>query len=469
MTIGEFIDYPETRTRGTISVKVMYVSPSATNGDGTLGNPYSWDQMKVKYSANTTVWLRGGTYSGVNGVFSVNGQSNAKILIKPYPLEHVKIDFDGTFSLDGAYTELDGSGGRITIYHSDWGSTRYSSPGNDAWNVGMNGAYSKMINCEIHDTGGVGNWKGAINSEVYGTLSWNIGQSTTGTHMYTQNGSTGYKEVSNNLMLRTYAANYIIHLYGHSKTTLKRYKFNNNIFVGGITLLGSYTSKAEDINFNDNTFIDHAVQFGQLGIDEEVIHTDIHFLQNTFLKSNITVKRAENYSIRENTFHTGGVIFMAIVHDLPGIDIDYNDYRMYTDPSQSKFYWLGSSVLSLPTWQGYGFDLNGSYDTSSNDFYKVIGNKYDNDRAIVSIANFSESATVEVDLSSLPLTIGRDYKLLNGQNPEESHDFTYDGDPLTITMSGWTVSQPLGTAGDGMPVIASTFPKYGNFYLVRDI
>lgn len=468
MTVVEFMNYQDTPNRGTIEHLDVYVSASASNGDGSEGDPYSWTQMILALRQNTTIWLRGGTYT-ISGAFTINGESGRPIIFKPYPAEVAKLDFEDSFEITGNYTTIDGSGGIIEIYHSDWGTTtRYSDGQHDYFNLSIRGIESSIINCLIHDTGGNGNWSVAINNKFYGNLVWNIGQSGTGYLNYTQNGATGYKEISNNLMVRTYHSSYNIHLYGG--TYLKRYRFNENVFIGGIILLGSSRSKVEDVNFNDCVCIGNTIQIGLLGTEEEVEHRDIHLERNKFSNCSITVKKGREYSIKNNSHYMGSsTAVIVIAEELDGVDIDNNDYHFYGSLA-TKFYYEGQAVHSLASWQGYGHDLNGSSeDATPDDFYQVISNEFDDDKGIIVIGNFSGSSSVTVDLSSLPLTIGRDYKLLNGQNPSESYAFTYTGAAITVPMTGWTVSEPLGLEDDSMPEVASIFPVHGAFYLLRDL
>lgn len=470
MTVREFISYVDKRTTGSIPPIEMVVSASGSGGDGSEGSPYSWDEMLINLRQNATVVLRAGTYTPT-GIIAINGESGRPITFKPYPNEIVKINFSDQFRISGNYITFNGSGGIIEIYHSAWGTTRFSSLGDDNYNLSMNGLKCTIINCFIHDTGGIGNWSGALESLYYGNLVWNIGQGGTGTPMYTQNGATGTKNIRSNMIARTFWSNYIIHQYGTSSTKLERYNYQDNISVGGIWLFGSGGSPVDDVVVRGNTIINAVIQLGQLGIPEEVEHKGWDFLENTLLNTSITVKKGKEYQIKDNNFYHTVTSILVILFDLDGIEVDRNNYNYYGTIPSSKFQFpQGKTYSSFAAWQaGTGFDLNSSYATSPSDFIEVKGNDYDDDRGTVVIANFSEASSVSVDLSTLPLTVGRDYKLLNAQNPEESVDFTWAEENITVTMEGWTVSIPLGTESDSMPTVASMFPLFGAFYLIRDI
>jgi len=157
--------------------------------------------------------------------------------------------------------------------------------------------------------------------------------------------------------------------------------------------------------------------------------------------------------------------------------IENNDYIYYGGSIPlNKFQHNLSNYSSLAAWQGAGFDLNGSltqYPASvPPDYQRVISNRLDPERAGIWIENYSQSSTVNIDLSSLTgLVNGTSYRLYNAQNFAEYHEFVHNGSPVTVSMlaGDWSVSVPIGTAGGVMTQQPNLFPVHGVFYLMKAV
>ncbi len=94
-------------------------------------------------------------------------------------------------------------------------------------------------------------------------------------------------------------------------------------------------------------------------------------------------------------------------------------------------------------WSDYS--ETGTLDGDTLNAVFVYGNRYENDRALVVIYNVAGTPSVTVDLTDLPFTSGKDYRLLNIQNPlGASFDFTYTGGRVSVPMTGWTGAVPIG-------------------------
>ena len=112
-----------------------------------------------------------------------------------------------------------------------------------------------------------------------------------------------------------------------------------------------------------------------------------------------------------------------------------------------------------------GFDQNSSITTSSPSGVDVIvrPNEYETQRAHIIIYNWEGANSVSVDVSRVGLQIGQKYVLHNTQNCiNEKIEGTYDGKPINIPMTGWTVAIPTGW---NEPLEPSTFPQFGVFLL----
>ena len=76
----------------------FYASPTGTTstalGTGTITNPWSLQTALSGPAAvhpGDTIWLRGGTYSGIFNSY-LNGTSAAPIIVRQYPGERAKLD-----------------------------------------------------------------------------------------------------------------------------------------------------------------------------------------------------------------------------------------------------------------------------------------------------------------------------------------------------------------------------------------
>ena len=81
-----------------VSAIDFFVSPTGTTstalGTGTITNPWSLQTAlsgPAAVHAGDTIWLRGGTYSGIFNSY-LNGTSAAPIIVRQYPGERAKLD-----------------------------------------------------------------------------------------------------------------------------------------------------------------------------------------------------------------------------------------------------------------------------------------------------------------------------------------------------------------------------------------
>jgi hypothetical protein len=94
----------------------------------------------------------------------------------------------------------------------------------------------------------------------------------------------------------------------------------------------------------------------------------------------------------------------------------------------------------------------------------ITANEYDDDRAQIVIYNAAQVASIDLDLSALPLTVGREYVLRNAQKYDEGYAFTFTGGTVTLPLIGWGVAVPVGA--DGI-LTGNTLPAFGVFVLER--
>ena len=147
-----------------------YVAPNGSStGDGSPANP--WDlQTALSHPAvvqpGDTIWLRGGTYTGIYNS-TLTGTASAPIILRSFPGEWAVIDTQTTSTDGNAFVIL----GHWTTY---WDFELMNSRTTDRGG-GLNfagGRNNKLINLVIHDMGG--NFFGKSN-EIYGNILYNNG------------------------------------------------------------------------------------------------------------------------------------------------------------------------------------------------------------------------------------------------------------------------------------------------------
>jgi len=109
--------------------------------------------------------------------------------------------------------------------------------------------------------------------------------------------------------------------------------------------------------------------------------------------------------------------------------LDYHTFQPFQ-------YNQSTNVLSWVQWtNGYGFDLNSTYSTNlpTTNVVVVRPNKYEVGRGHIVVFNWQSNSTVSVDISSLGLTNGQSFEVLDAQN--------YLGTPCIAT--NFNTAQPV--------------------------
>jgi hypothetical protein len=391
--------------------------------------------------------------------------------VRQYPGERVTLDAAGNawnvpaLTVYGAWTwfrdfEITHSGPRV------FGNARPHG-------VEVYGPNTKLINLVIHDNGqGIGLWTAAPDSEAYGNVLYNNGWEGTdrghGHNLYTQN-QTGYKYINNNIMLLPFG--YSLHVYS-TTVPIDNYQIGKNIFLSGQVLVGGQID-AHNITYDGNYHYMAHPTFG-FGATNNANLT----FTNNFIAAYPALRWWSNAKVNNNTFfpvnQTGQDLALSITLRPGGTTGDYVvdkntyyqgitragwDFSMY-DPSVHNYtYTMWSNQTP--------WDRTSNYITTQPTGTKIVlqPNQYDPDKANLAIYNWNKASSVNVDLSSLGFNVGDVVDIRNAQNYfAESMTVTYDGSPVTIPMTGWTVAVPVGLTSPLFPV---TFPDFGAFAIVR--
>ena len=404
---------------------------------------------KTSVPPGTTVWMREGTYSGTF-VSNLTGTAMNPIIVRAYPGERVVLDGGSSgkpvIDVRGGYTWFWG----IEVMSSDpvrQTDSTGSHPTTDVvrgdgvsiGNYGVDVPGIKLINMIIHDTRqGVSLWKEAKGTEVYGTLIYNNGWTGPdrghGHGIYVQNVDSE-KTVKDNIIFGQFSHGF--HAYGSDAA------YVNNLTVDGNTIFGNDERNfllgsgniAQNPVVTDNMFYKGINQIGyQTGVQNAVVEG--------------------NYFVGIGTEDNRAVSFTQVQN---------SSFKSFTD---NKVY---GTILNF---EGANFSQLASpdnqYQASSptSGFTALVRpNDYEQGRANLTIYNWSLSNSVSVDISNSGLKIGDTYEIHNVQNYfGETIKGVYDGRPVNVRMTGWSVIQAVG---GGRTAETSTFPAFGSFVIEK--
>lgn len=358
------------------------------------------NKRSVQYGG--TIYLREGTYSG-DFVSLIEATAAGPVTIRPYPGEHAILD--GSVTIRGTYTVWRD----LEFTYSGWTKRTTELPGNDPADmpynkaINVHGVGTALVNCVVHDTrGGINPWSDAIGAQVRGCLIFNTDfhgpVNTYGHAIYTQN-ATGLKVFKNVVIAQGYSG-WGIHAYSDNGA-LTGFRFENVFHYMGRLLIG-----------------------GGLPVDD-VILTNVH----------VPLGRLE-LGYQSDVTNGTATVNDCVVKDATRVLGDWgtNDERII-----------------------YNYLRQGA---AAYNEVQVWPNDDDDDRATIVIYNAALAATVNVDLSALPLTVGRAYVLRNYQNyyGDTPFAFTYTGAAVAVPLTGWTVATPIGASE---PLFDSSFPAFG--------
>lgn len=123
---------------------------------------------------------------------------------------------------------------------------------------------------------------------------------------------------------------------------------------------------------------------------------------------------------------------------------------------------LSQEVTRFGTW--IDFQETGTVHSDTLNQVYVYDNAFDPNRGLIVVYNAAQAASVDIDVTSLPLTAGRSYKLVNSLNPMEAHPFVFDSTAVSLPMIGWSVAAPI--AMDTI-VVDNPSPAFGAFLLME--
>lgn len=439
-----------------------------SNGDGSIDNPWDLETALSHPAAvrpGDTIWLRGGTY-GSGGMWKLNshltGTSSNLITVRGYPGEEAVID--GMIDIYGGWTiyrnlrVMNSNTKRSTNQTGSWPDDIYRVTG-----FRVLGEGNKIINNVIHDQGNcLELWDEVPNLEAYGNVVFNCGWDAPdrghGHGIYAQNINVpGMKVIDENIEFNNFGK-YNVHIYSEGGAN-RNIDLEGNVSFNGKFLVGG-GAPAINISATNGFIYNGEMLFGLSDRNNEDL-----MVENNFIAGVLAVKWWQDVNVSGNFIWGENVVDLYTTGSLNSYQWDNNTYYA----TSSNAFYVDSSPLNWDQWKnGTGFDISSSFVNGSPSGVDVFvrPNKYEAKRGNIIIYNWDLNDSVEVDVSGLGLENGDTYVLHNVQNyNEETISGTYDGKPISIPMTGWTIAKPIGWHE---PLKPSTFPQFGVFVLTSE-
>jgi hypothetical protein len=440
---------------------------------GTIENPL--DLTTALTSGNSPaqpgdiIYLRGGTYTPYPINIDISGTQSMRITIMPYNKEKAIIDGingydpgqESILKIDGDHITLKDL--IITCSDTDlWSDTCEDSPSDVNVKAGIYtyGEASHIINCVIYNnTGnGIGSWTGH-DCIVYGNIIFNNGWGSPcrgmGHGIYFRSAGES-KLIKDNIFFNAFA-NGIDGYMGNGQ-------INDCDVIGNVTFNAGACSHLEE--YAGALFMGGSSPLFDVRVNENIVYQDVN---NPYKRAKSAVHfgmSSVNYDIE---FHdnnvvggsTGMTVQVLDVFDLLHNYIVSDPYSIFHNPPHDNgtSNWLGDNNdwYSLNAsgyfidgewsgWQARGLDANGIFIGANPTKNKVIirPNEYEAKRAHITVFNWEELDSVEVDLSGI-LDDGDQYVIYDVENLFTILvSGTYHGQVISLPMNMTDYIKPNG-------------------------
>lgn len=442
------------------------------NTKGMIDNPLTLSGAFAPYgliSPGHTVYLRSGTYSGT-WINRLSGTYENPITVMPY--NHERVILNGGFA--------DANSHYVTYIDIEFTTERDPNPPVYSLNPGFDtsGEGIKLINCTLHDSVGAAAWDDV--DLVYGCISYNHGVIVSGSHLghslYTQNQTASHKKIIQHSFFGR-SSNYSLHGYATNFNLTNFFIIENVLLPNSTHLIGSQKSD-DGVTFNGN----HVYGIVEIGYGAHV-KTNV-FMSGSILYCPSTFQFPQAFQL--NKYLSGNIFYNTMVVGQSGatqadlflmelptgtmtITIDHNTYYNRTGKAgcfttdQVPPYWM-----DLATRQSmYGWDIHSTIaldGSSPSDSIHVYPNEYaefSKRKGMFVIWNWTQAGSVNVDVSSIPISAGASYRLLQAQDPlNDVRTGTMPANHiLSISMTGTVASV------SGWPDPPSTAPTFLAFMI----
>lgn len=449
----------------------FYAAPNGLPGsDGSRANPWSLQAALSPSAAlvrpGDTIWLRGGAYSGPTNIWnaSLNGASNAPIVVRQYPGERATIQ--GGLYVGGSWTWYWGF--EITNPDSERNVTNnFARPEG----IEIHGRGCKAINLIIHDTGhpGIGFWKQiGDGAEVNGCILWGIGMydwssgimDIRGAGIYGQGGTADENRyIKDSIFFRNF--NQGIHLYSTAAGVYVNgmyiegnFFFNNgdasqNLFVGTVAQPCERISIINNCLYFDPGESGTGIRLGYGALNNtglelkgnDVVGGSTSILINEW--QGVTLSGNSMFGSKERLVQisrTGGFSAFDFLCSSNAYASAYPNPFLYSE---------AVGLISFARWQAdTGYDINSSFSSALPVKNRIIlrPNQFERGRAHIAVFNWELLPTVSVNISAAGLNLGDAFEVRDVQNyfgPPVIRG-AYDGSPVVLPMDRTDVAALIG-------------------------
>jgi hypothetical protein len=451
------------------------------SGNGSLYSPFDLATAIASGSPirpGATVYLRAGTYTG-EFVAALNGSAESPINVKPYPNERVIID--GDILVGGSYTRW------YDIEKTQSGEARStleegSAPADiDKGDVFVTGPGVKLINWIIYDNSsdGIGFWQAASGAELYGCIIFNNGWDAPdrghGHSLYTQNAAANDAKSIKMCVLGPCfgASSSNLSLYGSEAAELEHYNIENIVVISGRSLVGG-DAKISDISIDASHFFGGSLQLGYhdlIGNNAVVNNCKMarnngHLFSPEYMQSFTLSNSTIVFYATEEVLNDLLIYSLEPAAGITAYTMSGNAYH-YLGVDAAPFVVGGIRSYDFTGWKArYSVDADSTFSTSlPSDSTHVYPNEYKAGRGMIVVWNWTEAASVSVDVSSV-LEVGDNYRLRSAVDyfgDIATGTVAVDG---TITIDMRAISHSVALPRDWETALMDNpFPTFGCFIL----
>ena len=458
--------------KSTLSGDIYVATNGTQDGDGSIGDPVNLATVCSALStvaAGSTIHVLPGEYIG-DFYFIHSGSSADEITIVFLAGARIK----GSLTLNGDYLVVNDA----DIFDTPltrWTNQTGSSPSDIDQKEGltMYGESIILSHPKVQDVigNGCGFWQPSINSVLYGLWAINNGWSAPdrghGHGTYTQNEASGSKLLRNCIWAQGYSGGiraYTTNQAMQAITIDKCISINDQLFLGG-------HSPASQCAITNNVVWNDQLEIGETDRDNQDITITGNYVVSWtgYGGSSITLRHWKTHTITGNTFvqRSATETWQIFPHASPlNVNINNNTYYVpnlatgfaiiYTDNGAGGY---SSQILTIAQWQALGHDVNSTFTEGLPDANRIFveHSEYNNDTAHVAIHNWESLSSVPVDFSGGNFILTNTYRAHNAMNPDEYHQFVYDGNSVSIPMTGWSRAIP---SGDDEALTGDTWPDF---------
>jgi len=457
--------------QNALSGDIYVAVTGAQGGDGSIGDPVNLATACSALSTiavGSTIHVQAGDYIG-DFIFIHAGTVTQSINLEFEPEARIKGSF--TIANAASYVVLD----NLTAF--DTPTVRITEDSGSSPDIATQdglsifGANALVTHPFIEDVvlNGIGFWQSAAPGTLYGAWVLNNGWQGPdrghGHGLYTQN-EAGLKLIRNCMFAQRYGGSIRAFTTNQSMQNITIDKcicINDQLFLGG-------HSPASSIQIINNHVWNDGLEIGETDQGNVDVLIDGNYVTN-FVNTRCLVTRFwSQLTVTNNTFvlrqNVAAAIWEMLRISPDNSVIDNNTY--YYEPVPGGFKFLiydydtdppTISSLSIAEWQALGFDVNSTFIEGLPTVNEVFveHSTYEDDIAHVAIYNWELLASVNVDFSVGNFTLTNTYRAYNAMNNLEYEEFVYDGNPVSIPMTGWTRKIPSGATG---ALTSDTWPEF---------